>query len=651
MLRRRMGLERAQLQSATVPAGGTVSPDVRSSGIDGHRTRSADSFGAASLGSLPLLAVTMALGSLTVAVANVGAADEVAWAEPAYWIGLLVIVMPVTVRLIGATAARTERILLLVLMGLALFLCEYISSPLRAATFDEFLHIRTAQDIVVTGHLFTPNHLLPVSPFYPGLEIATTAFAQLSGLDVTGSGTILLGLGRVLLILSLFLFYEQVTASSRFAGLGVLIYTANPRFLYFDAQYAYESLALPLAALVIFGVASRIAAPDGSSTQTTGPPLAVFLLLVVAVVVTHHVTSLALLGFLVLWAILRFVSRRRLVRGPGVGTIAIFTAVALAGWAVLVAPGIFRYLVPAVGGAAEQVLGLLVNGRSGRELFVSTAGEIAPAWERLVGFAAIGLLLIASAIGLRESWRQGRSRPGVLALSLAALVYPLTLLARLTELGQTVAARTPEFLFLGLGHIVAAGVLAVVASGSVRRARRATVAVSVAAGVIFLGGVIVGTPQWARLPGPYLVSADSRSVEANGIAAAKWASEELGRGHRLIADRVNQLLMSTYGQQQVLTAYADQINLIRFYEPPAFGPNDRALVRTEGIELVVVDERLTTQLPMVGFYFQRSEITVPPRVTPLALSSIRKFDTQGVDRIFDDGAIRVYDVTALGDGQ
>lgn len=599
------------------------------------------------LGRLPLLAATAALGLLLVSIADVGANDGGAWAEPAYWVGLLLIVIPIAVRLIGASATRSERIVLLLLLGAALYLCEYISSPLRAATFDEFLHVRTAQDILATGRLFTPNHLLPISPFYPGLELATTALSQLSGLDLVASGAILLGLARIILMLSLFLFYERVTASARFASLGALIYTANPRFLYFDAQYAYESLALPLAALVILGVASRVAAPDGSSTGTAGPPLVMILLVASAVVVTHHVTSVAALGFLVGWAVLRFVRRSRLSRGPGVGTVAVSMAVAVAVWAVLIAPGIFRYLAPAVGGALGEVLDLLVEGRAGRELFVSQTGEVAPLWERLVGFTAVGLLVVGGAIGLRGSWRGGLSRPVVAALSLTALLYPATLLGRFTELGQTIAARTPEFLFLGLSYVVAAGVIAVVDGVSPRPRRVAPIVV--ASAVVFMGGVIVGAPRWARLPGPYLASADSRSVEGNGIAAAVWAREELGPGHRLIADRVNQLLMSIHGEQQVLTAYADRIDLPRFYEPPAFGPNDGALVREHRIQLAVVDERLSTQLPVVGFYFQRSEVTDGPRLTPLALSSIRKFDAEGVDRIFDDGAIRIYDVSGLAD--
>jgi Gpi18-like mannosyltransferase len=54
------------------------------------------------------------------------------------------------------------------------------------------------------------------------------------------------------MILSLFLFYEQVTRSSRMAGMATLIYMANPHFLFFDAIYSYETLALPLALFMLY---------------------------------------------------------------------------------------------------------------------------------------------------------------------------------------------------------------------------------------------------------------------------------------------------------------------------------------------------------------------------------------------------------------
>ena len=61
-------------------------------------------------------------------------------------------------------------------------------------------------------------------------------------------------------MVALFLFLERVTRSARAAGIGVAVYACNPSFLYFDSQFAYESLALTIAAALLL-VAVRWSEP------------------------------------------------------------------------------------------------------------------------------------------------------------------------------------------------------------------------------------------------------------------------------------------------------------------------------------------------------------------------------------------------------
>jgi hypothetical protein len=590
---------------------------------------------------LPLLAVTMALGFLFVSVANVAARNSTPWAEAVYWVGLLTIVLPVVTRLLRASIAQTERVTLVVLLGLVLFMCDFVSSPLAANTFDEFLHLRTAQDMLVTGTLFSPNSLLPISPYYPGMELGTTAISQLSGLGIMESGAILLASARVILTLSLFLLFDKVSGSARLAAVASLIYCFNPRYLYFDSQFAYESLALPLAALAAFGIARRSALrPRHDSTSV------LILLAVATVVVSHHVTSLAMASMVILWASAHWIGRWRRAGGRYVASIAGTAVVAIVAWALVVATPVVTYLATPVAGAGRELASLLFGEGSMRTPFTSVGAGVAPLWEQIVGYAAVTILVVGVVLGLRQLHRMGKSQPVVLVLALAAFAYPFTLIARLTDLGATVAARTPEFIFVGVSFVAGTAVMHIV--GPARSSAPQVRLMTVLAGVVLVGGVIVGTPQWDRLPGPYLVSADGRSVETNGIGAARWAYRELGPGNRLVADRVNQLLMATYGRQDVLTSYDSGINLTNLYETPALTPNQVALVQEMEIRLVVVDLRLTTALPVIGFYFQRSEREGPPRTTPLQLLPLRKFDAvPGVDRLFDDGSIRIYDVSAL----
>ena len=100
--------------------------------------------------------------------------------------------------------------------------------------------------------------MLPTTPYYPGLEGATSALMTLTGISSYGAGTILVGAarldlhGRALLPLR-----PRVSGSAGGAGLGVAIYTGSCNFLFWGAQFSYESLALPLLVVVLMAFAER----------------------------------------------------------------------------------------------------------------------------------------------------------------------------------------------------------------------------------------------------------------------------------------------------------------------------------------------------------------------------------------------------------
>src|SRR5688572_31114004 len=115
-----------------------------------------------SWGLFPVLALTSAIGLLAVAAANRGAAAGAWWAEIAFYGGLLLIALPIGLRLLLPAAEGTERVSLVALLAVGLFLCKVIHDPIQFGGYDEFLHWRTAQDMVIKGDIFTPNTLLGV---------------------------------------------------------------------------------------------------------------------------------------------------------------------------------------------------------------------------------------------------------------------------------------------------------------------------------------------------------------------------------------------------------------------------------------------------------------------------------------------------------
>lgn len=618
-------------------------------------------------GWLPTLSLVGALGLLSVAFGYSLARNGAEWAPVLFWFGLLMIFAPIAARLLHSEADRAERIGLVGVMGLGLYLVKVLHSPLNFTYHDEFVHTRTVTNILNSNHLFQENPTIPVSPLYPGMHIITDALSSMSGLDVYAAGLIVMGLARLLIVIALYMLYEEISGSQRIAGIATIIYMANPTFLFFNAQFAYESLALPLATLTLFAVARR-------NGLTGSRRLTINLLVILgalSVVTTHHLTTYALIAFLGIWAAFSFgvkffaakngsntapVATSRLgalwqrfgpeASGSNPGGAAVLTIVASITWLVQVANFTVGYLAPVLREAIIEIVRLILGEASGRQLFKGSTGQVAPLWEQLTGFGAVGLLLLALPFGLLFVWKNLRHTPLALALAFAALAYPASLAMRLTTAGWEVSNRTSEFVFVAVAFVVACGINKVWEMG--RAGAKWTVPLVAVMSVIFLGGVIVGWPPAARLPGTYLVSADTRSIEPQGIAMARWSKDNLGVNNRIAADRINGLLMLSYGQQHTVMNVGDGVNVGPLFISNEFGKTQQEVLDRGRISYIVVDYRMTRDLPLLGIYFENGEPNSGQHKKPIDPAMLAKYDNiPGVRRVFDSGDIIIYDVREL----
>lgn len=588
-------------------------------------------------GSLPSLSLVAACGLLLVSVADNGSRRGAVWATPLFWLSLLVIFSPIVARLALGKTTRRETIGLVVVLGLALYLVKVLYSPIIFTLNDEFYHWRTTDDILQTGHLFHENPLLPVSALYPGMEIVTSALVHLSGLTIFSAGVILAGVIRLILILALYLLYEQVSGSTRVAGIGSVIYMANPNYLFFGAMFKYESLALAFAVLVL---TTAVAREKGRISDRLGFTV-VMLLALGVVVTTHHLTSYALSGFLGIWALVGFITRRRSADcedDARPGGVALLSVVANASWLVFVATVVIGYLAPHVEAATLELTRMMLREQAPtRELFVSGSGQVAPLWERLTGFGAVGLLLLGLPFGLLQVWRKHRRSTMVLTLSLGALAYPVSLALRLTGSGWEIANRSSEFLFVALGLVVALGV------ADLRMPRRAGVVaytlLATCATVIFVGGAVVGwTPSW-RLPGPYQVQLGPRGIESEGLATASWVRNNLGVGNRFGAYGNNMRLLGAYGAQHISTSLSGGADMEWVLFAPKLPPGGRDPTLQRGqVHYLLVDSRDKALTQIAGRYYPGTPVD----------QALQKFDhVDTVSRLFDSGDIVIYDVSAL----
>ncbi|GIW07998.1 MAG: hypothetical protein KatS3mg060_2803 [Dehalococcoidia bacterium] len=565
------------------------------------------------------------------------------FAMPLYWLGIAEIVAPIVVYLASSSPRRRDRLMAVALLYLALFAVKALQNPLELTYFDELLHWRTALDIIESGRLFEENSLLPASPLFPGLEIVTSALVNLGEIPLHLAGLIVVGAARVLFALSLFLLFELASRSARVAGVAVALYAGNPNFVYFGSQFAYESLALPLAAFALYLTART------AQERFANPRLWIALIGTLAcVTVTHHVTSYVLLLFLIFWSTLALVipgaPRQRLVLVP---------TVLLAGfvvfWAAMVATTTPEYVAAPVTRGVQDLARLVGGEAPPRELFRSASGESAPLFDQALGYLSVLLVVLGIPVGAWTLWRRESPDALRLALTAPALAYPVTLVLRFVSVGSELASRTVAFLYVGIAFVLAVGLV----WGPWRRWARGG-GKAVTAGwvvAIIAGGIVVGWPNWGRLPGPYLVSADTRSIEAEGRAAAEWTRETLGPHNRLAADRINRLLQTAYGDQRIVHGLADGVELAPVFQSEEFGAREIELLRRGRVRYLLVDRRLSTALPVLGMYFDPTEPGAFGYVQPISRTALDKLDGLfGIDKIYDSGNIAIYDLQLVTGG-
>lgn len=599
-------------------------------------------------GWLPGLGLSAACGLFLIAIAYSASRIGQAWAEPLFWIGLLALVAPIVFRLASREAGRQERIALAALLGLALYAVKLLHSPFTFTFADELPHLHNLNQILQDNRLFQGNPLLPVTPLYPGLESVAAALADLSGFSPFLSSVLVIGAARLLIMLALFLFHERVSGSSRAAGLAAAFYIANSNFLFWSAQFAYESLALPLAVFFGFVLACQEKEQDGPA-RVGLKMLALATLL--SVVITHHLTSYALVAFLwlasVAGALVRFLSpdEQRRSRLDTWG-LALFSLVTTVFWLAYAASQTFNYLDPIFGSLARSIFELVARGEPGRELFQTNSGYVAPLWERLVGIGSVILVLIGVPFGLLQIWIRYRNNILAIVLAGASLVYFPLLMLRFTPAGWEPSNRSSAFLFIGIAFVLAIGAERFWLSRWSGWASR--LAFTTCAALVFIGGVIAGWPPALRLSQPFVVYAGEIPLVPQGLTASRWARQHLGPGNRIAADESNARLLLAYGDQHPLTGRSGGIRYLFFSNQIDWG--ELQILRENEVAYVAFDRRRISWDNMQGLYFYPARGGEDGGRGLMEPESYLKFERQeGVSRIFDSGNLLIYDVGALSD--
>lgn len=586
-----------------------------------------------------MTAIGMAAGVLIIALSYAASRGSQPWASPAFWTGEVILygVPAVAILKPGRFRLRDGQVIAL-LVPITSYVVEQSYSLGRLLFLDEFEHVRTAQAILRTHHLFHPNVSLAVSPQYPGLEIVTAAISSMAHLPIDVSASVIMGVLHCLLGVGVFLLVQEVTHQPRWAALSVLIYAAEPHFQFFDSYFIYQNMAFPFMLGSLLATLRMIRASGRWDWIAWG---AVALACAAVTVVSHHVTSYALLGMLAALEVGQvLVGRGRSPRLLGLlVTIAGVTLV----WDLGIATATVGYFAGFVRG--------ITSGLGGQHGGGASPPPRGPIVDTVAEYLGIVVLCGLVAVALGRLWHaRHRIVWGVrLGMGVGALgVYLAIAAGVVVPGGGQLWGRAATFVMLP-GAMLAAwavlrlgGWLAVVWpwSGHLRSRWGWRLFGLLAVVCLAVGGIAGGWPPWyARLPGPYLAGAWERSVDAHEVSLATWASERLSADNGVAAGYVTASILGSLGRQSNVGSVPSLFSIKKGTAAQV------KLVRLRRITFIVVDLRDAQLLPADGFYFSGAQLpTKDPK--PLARSALTGFaSVPGLSRVFDDGTLIVYDVT------
>jgi hypothetical protein len=583
-------------------------------------------------GVAPYFALLAGAAGVLVAVADALNRSGRGGGVALFWLVVLGLMACAAFRLSLLMPPRLERIGIVLIMGEFLYLVKVLKDPFAFMYSDELVHAFNAQRVLETGSVLHANPILPVTGHYVGLPAITDAVSSLTGLKVFGAGLLVVGVARLVIMLGLFLLFEDVAQSARVAGLAALFYTAHPNFVFFTGQYAYESLAFPLAVVAIAAV-NRWMLPDDPRTRR-GWAIAA-LIAITGVVMTHHMTTYALVGFLLAASVAHHLLARQ-SRYWNPWPFAGFTVVAAVIWLVFIASDTAGYLSVIFGKAFQETIRTVAFESAPRQLFKADAGGGSPWGERVVGLASVALIAGVMPIALLDVWRRHRRNTVAVVLAIGASAYVGVLFLRFVPRAWEIANRSSEFLFVGVALMLA---FASVRAVSLLPRGLGRTAVAGAAALLLAGGIIAGWPTDLRLSLPYRVDAAGRVLEPQGTTAARWSRSNLGTGRNFVADPSNARLQLWQGE----IAYAGgNPNLNDILRQPLLASWMVDQLREKQVRYLVMDRRRISQNQTFGNYF------FSPRAARLGLYSAAayaKFDRQpGMSKVYDSGNVSIYDL-------
>jgi hypothetical protein len=579
-----------------------------------------------------------------------------------FWVGFLLGMLPLVALACGrgvGGAARTWA-----LVGIGLFgMIPRLMQPGPAGP-DEYIHFRQALEAYLSGDVGHVVYLLPITKAFPGLHQTAGALARLTDLPLWTAGIGVIVLAHIISVLAIYQLVRMVGAPARGAAVGAVVYMLNPSWLYFDAAFSYESLALPL---MLWCLAATVAAGRATSKLNLRA-IAMALFCVVVLPVIHHLTTIMLCLILVLLIVVRTLPfvRRTAVGGRRESGERFWPQILILGTLLLSITywwsGLYSWLVvylgPAWANGIEQLQKILngeVQSSGSRSPFDGAAN---PAYEIVCGYL-LPFVLFALFLWSLAILRRNRRRIGSAAWAFVVLgaMFFASLPMILTAGGGEGAHRSWAHSFIGLAVMFglawslapdsaayeAATRLRAVARLFSRRSVRTAVA-GIVFTVLALGSAAVGTNVPHRFPGAPLVGEDGKSVSRESGAVAMWLAAHTPIDTVVMTDRFTSLQIGSLGRMAAPRPSVTFPIWDVYMSPGPIRLEVLKQVSDAKIKYFVVDARMATTRPLVGYWFTRDEPGAGgEQVFPQ--SAIDRFNClPWLRSVFAAGPLTVYEV-------
>jgi hypothetical protein len=540
-----------------------------------------------------------------------------------FWIGFIIGLIGLSVY--GLTSRSVKSAVISVLsLGFLGSVPKILLAGRGPLFHDEYAHLRTAADVARSGDVTSFNSIVNAAPLFDFMHNLTAFISKVLRVDVWDAGVGLIIFVHILTPLIVWALVRVAGFSAKAGVFAAIIYASNSNWMFFHSQYGYESLGLPIALIVLTVALFLFKKWDWGKLETK---LLIVLIsgLMFILSHTHHLSTVFIIFILLVITIvdtvLRFYKKND---SRWIKSLTVLVA-AVVGSFKNIADNfgfILEYLSSPASNAAGQISDIISNllfgggeGLRSRTLF---QGVTLPFYEVAFSYVSVvlmGVLVLYGLTALVPKLRYGfkynvdvLTRESVILMAYGSL-YVVSVFLILTPGGAEGARRSWGYMFIGLALISAWAWDNHISN--MTNLKKFIIFICIP--ILYVGGTAAGLNSSYRFPlnnvNPNIIS-DITASSPEAVVLGEWFRDNVEPETWVLADRYSKLQLASVGRMNIVPPYTNLPYWELYFHPDKMEDNlPKIAVSTYaiGAEYMVVDTRMVTHKPELGFWFARTE--------------------------------------------